>query len=252
MTARQTLVLSEDSWHVKVYRFWQKHGELKTAKNGYQENLCHYWRVVMFWAPINWFFDYQIAGVEWLLPFTITLFVAAIATITAFLVLATTATLFALAVVIGVAILFGLIIFTGLWAQDHPKQWKAIWRKILWSWAKYPCKTIAWLFLHLVVSPVEWYLNTIPWLLPAILGVISVALYVYYCIVATVLVGLVTLSMVIVGGIILFLANKQKRNAIKRAGTVIKEKKDPGIIKIGWETAVAKKHKICPFISFKD
>lgn len=49
---RSTQVVSAQSWHAKMYSYWRQHGVFK--KDDYRENLCHYVRVVLFWAPIAW------------------------------------------------------------------------------------------------------------------------------------------------------------------------------------------------------
>jgi hypothetical protein len=52
-----TLVVQPDSWHAQVYQYWRARGHLKTS--GYRENLCHYVRVLVIWAPLMWFFRGQ-------------------------------------------------------------------------------------------------------------------------------------------------------------------------------------------------
>jgi hypothetical protein len=47
------LNMSHDSWHARWYRCWIKLG----GKQKYpRENLCHYIRVLLFWAPMRWLF----------------------------------------------------------------------------------------------------------------------------------------------------------------------------------------------------
>lgn len=59
MTERKTWVIPADKWHARLYRAWRSVATLK-ADDKYMENLCHYWRVVVFWAPVTlfckWFF----------------------------------------------------------------------------------------------------------------------------------------------------------------------------------------------------
>jgi hypothetical protein len=38
----------------RMYRYWYKHTEFPPAR----ENFCHYWRVVVFWAPLWWVFNH--------------------------------------------------------------------------------------------------------------------------------------------------------------------------------------------------
>lgn len=40
-----------------LYVWWKRHTKSrKTSWYGYRENLCHYLRVVLIWAPLQWFF----------------------------------------------------------------------------------------------------------------------------------------------------------------------------------------------------
>jgi hypothetical protein len=58
-TERKTWVIPKHKWHARLYRAWRSVATVK-ATDSYQENLCHYWRVVIFWAPVTifckWFF----------------------------------------------------------------------------------------------------------------------------------------------------------------------------------------------------
>ncbi len=47
------LKISTSSWHYRWYQYWEDKG----GYNGwhYQENLCHYMRVLLLWAPRRWF-----------------------------------------------------------------------------------------------------------------------------------------------------------------------------------------------------
>jgi hypothetical protein len=57
------------TWHARVYRYWHNHAEFKTT--GYQENLCHYWRVITFWGPLSWVLYGRIARVPIWVPILI-------------------------------------------------------------------------------------------------------------------------------------------------------------------------------------
>lgn len=48
------ITISEDAWHYQFYKWWEQ----KTGGNswGYRENLCHYMRVIFIWVPLLWFF----------------------------------------------------------------------------------------------------------------------------------------------------------------------------------------------------
>lgn len=49
----EIVIKDPKTWHYRIYRFWRE----KTGGNPhwYNENLCHYVRVLVIWAPWNWF-----------------------------------------------------------------------------------------------------------------------------------------------------------------------------------------------------
>lgn len=51
---RKSMSVNQNSWHYRVYLWWMNQGG--RVRQGYAENLCHYMRVVLIWAPIFWFF----------------------------------------------------------------------------------------------------------------------------------------------------------------------------------------------------
>lgn len=44
--------VSPNAWHYRLYRYWQNTGGRNRYR--YQENFCHYFRVVFLWAPLRW------------------------------------------------------------------------------------------------------------------------------------------------------------------------------------------------------
>lgn len=46
------MTIKTDSWHYRWYAYWLERG--RGNKPHYQENLCHYVRVLLFWAPMTW------------------------------------------------------------------------------------------------------------------------------------------------------------------------------------------------------
>lgn len=46
------LDVERTSWHFRWYSYWLQTGRANSL--GYRENLCHYVRVLVFWAPITW------------------------------------------------------------------------------------------------------------------------------------------------------------------------------------------------------
>lgn len=46
------MIIDTNAWHYRLYAWWEAHiGNTP----GYKENLCHYMRVVLFWAWATWF-----------------------------------------------------------------------------------------------------------------------------------------------------------------------------------------------------
>jgi len=111
-----SLTMPHNSWHSRWYRYWVSLGG-KPAE--YKENFCRYVRVLLFWAPLRWFFRGNIKGV----PVWFAGFIAAfLAFIGAALYLWPNVTIKALIwtgiVVGGIAVVLGLL-FVSFWIYDH-------------------------------------------------------------------------------------------------------------------------------------
>ncbi len=46
------MTIKTTAWHYRVYSYWARYSP--TYRAAYQENLCHYVRVLLFWAPTIW------------------------------------------------------------------------------------------------------------------------------------------------------------------------------------------------------
>ena len=46
------MTIKTTAWHYRVYQYWARFSP--TYGKGYRENLCHYVRVLLFWAPMLW------------------------------------------------------------------------------------------------------------------------------------------------------------------------------------------------------
>lgn len=71
MAERKTVVVSGKSWHGRVYRYWLDNGRsgFRWACGQRRENLCHYVRVVLLWAPLAWLaFAVPKKRLRWLRP----------------------------------------------------------------------------------------------------------------------------------------------------------------------------------------
>ncbi len=67
---RATLVVNTRSWHGRLWFWWTTFGGKKTGPS-YRENLCHYVRVVGFWAPLRAFVSLHPRRAPWLRPVTV-------------------------------------------------------------------------------------------------------------------------------------------------------------------------------------
>jgi len=47
-----TMVVKLNSWHGRLYQYWRRDARFKNTDT-YRENLCHYSRVVLIWAPLT-------------------------------------------------------------------------------------------------------------------------------------------------------------------------------------------------------
>lgn len=71
---QHSLRLKPDAWHVRWYRLWLSLGG---SEPKYKENLCHYVRVLVFWAPLRWLVNGSVKGLRaWVLPAAAVLAVA--------------------------------------------------------------------------------------------------------------------------------------------------------------------------------
>lgn len=46
------MIIDKTTWHYRIWEYWMRLSQ--TYKSNYQENLCHYVRVLLFWAPLLW------------------------------------------------------------------------------------------------------------------------------------------------------------------------------------------------------
>lgn len=58
---RSTWTIPQNRWHARIWAYWHEIAFFKN-KRRYTENLCHYWRVVLFWGPVMAFFNWFLAG----------------------------------------------------------------------------------------------------------------------------------------------------------------------------------------------
>ena len=46
------MIMKKETWHYRWYQYWITNGAGNSPT--YRENLCHYVRVIVFWAPMTW------------------------------------------------------------------------------------------------------------------------------------------------------------------------------------------------------
>jgi hypothetical protein len=122
-----TLVVPQDAWHRKVYEYWYRRGHFK--KTGYRENLCHYVRVLLFWAPLMWFWNGQESHrvKPWMIP-AVPLGLALLATPFYFWLLGTLELLAWVGCVVAIVVI--AILF-----QEYPKRMQTIAKwSTCWFW----------------------------------------------------------------------------------------------------------------------
>jgi hypothetical protein len=76
---RGSIKISSRSWHYRVYRWWcNEYGYGYTPpglrRDGSREDICHYRKVVVFWAPLTWFFSVPLY--RWVRPWMVVLILA--------------------------------------------------------------------------------------------------------------------------------------------------------------------------------
>lgn len=104
------MTIKTDSWHYRWYLYWLDHG--RGNKPGYKENLCHYMRVLVFWAPLTWLFGN--AGLrtigKWLLNIYLVVWLAGMAAGLVYLAIYAPMTLFWVGVGMGSVVLAAILI----------------------------------------------------------------------------------------------------------------------------------------------
>lgn len=254
---RGTLTVSTRSLHGKLYNFWRDHSEFKNAQSGYRENLCHYVRVVLFWAPVALFLHAHPKRLPFLRPAVIVGTVAALTGITFAILLNPGGTLFLAAMIVGsAAVAFGLF-FLAYYVDDHKMAIRTWFRndgqgtrplKFVLRVLGAPFRGLAWLFDHIErIGGYEPFGLDVPLggilFFAAVIAGVTIGSF-YNIMVLVIAVGVVVAFALFVGLVILLDWLREIWPASSRTRPV----KDENILKVGARFAVAKKGKICPFI----
>lgn len=270
MTTRGTWVVSQDSWHYKLYKTWLDYGG--SNPSSYKENLCHYWRVVIFWALARWFVNREFKEKWWLRPvsiFGVTTIVVGSGILAYFFPLQMGIGVISLIAFVGLAIGLG---FFSVWVTDDPERNRK-WKRGVWI-ALCVLTFPIWIIPYLLVKLCEtrpmialghrlkkiwnWFWDNdfwfdVPWGIYVIFTAIIASI-----IAATYIVGPIVLSWI--GGIIVAIGfamfvmwlvlgvlAPRVRNWIL-ANKDQEKPKGTSTAKLAWGGVVAKKHKICPFV----
>lgn len=269
---RGTLVVSRNSWHGRLYHFWRANSEFKNTSN-YRENLCHYVRVILFWAPIAAFLHSKPRVLGGLRPAVVTGGLAAVAgVITAFVVNPGGSLIFMLSVLAITVVVVG-VIFLAYQLEENKYEIRQWWRnngrgarpiKTFGRVARVPFRLlgrgIVWLGEH-VYDPIvdfgakevlgDFPLGAVFFLFVTVAAVVLGAIFIdiLFLLIAlgVVGVGLLLVGLLFLGDFIRDLLDDLGRRNRGRE----RVKKDEGLLKVGARFAVAKKGKICPFIEVK-
>ncbi len=232
----------------KLYRYWQRRGGRN--KYDYQENLCHFVRVCVFWAPWYGFWRHPLFG-TFMVPWSmllVSLFVACLISVPILITL-TVRLIFTCLVVISLVILLAVGVFWSIgkfWeilegARNATKRgvkwvWRAVKGDEAWYWFWYKSYTRAnikpWLIVVLIIQVVS--LLWVKWIFYSIL-LIEVA-------------SLLVKSLIFLA---FFLAEKKifvtVGEKVGNASAVVK-KPVLGTVGVIASWFMAQKRKICPYV----
>lgn len=278
-TKRGRLKVSPESWHYRRYKNWKRRAH-DTRK---QIDLCHYVRVLLFWAPIRWFFQAgEFSKRNWISngpirPVTIVLLAAGIYGFVYLFQVAgdimwevVTWTAVSLAGLVAIGLLIWGIVAV-IHARFKPVQtfFGSIARGSEWV---YDGVTgfLVWIRDHLIYPPLGWFFEKKLFWIPGLRGwaspwmIAAAACYVallYFFTVKTLvvtavivggiaaLIGVVALVYWTTQGVKKWSAARRLRRA-DRIVVVSEPAPEPGMsaLDAAWQFLVAKKHRICPLI----
>lgn len=269
---RGTLVVSRNSWHGRLYHFWREHSEFKNGKD-YRENLCHYVRVVVFWAPIAYFLHSKPKALFGVRPAVVLAGAAALATIVTAFLLEPGGSLKVLLIALGILTGIGGTFF-GVYQLDEHKDDIRLWwnnegrgvRSItrIANVISAPFRFLGWVVTRVVDAgswcPFEhakrrpfnqWYdipIGGILFRVVTSVGIILGSVFVTYWVAGVVAIAIAAIALLMGIGVLWQDYIKDWLDSRARSGVVTRPVKDEGLLKVGARFAVAKKGKICPFI----
>lgn len=147
--------ISTRTWHGRVYRFWANHPENSRRwhlgnPERRQENLCHYVRVILLWAPLFWLAFTRPTRHAWFRPVqpVAVALLAAVGTVSymrwpkgsvnVLLAVAITAGVAAVCSIVAVLVSLGLQYLVALQRErrNEPERTSPTFVKVAWEFAK--------------------------------------------------------------------------------------------------------------------
>lgn len=257
MDDRQTVTVSRKSWHGRLYQYWRDHAKYKTY--GYRENLCHYVRVVVFWAPITAFLHAHPKGKSWLRPCTVLIALAALVGLVTSLILAPgkvgIAVLIAAAFAVVIAGFVSLVYVLDEYGKDIG-QWLKRRRtlRVIGSGLGWTLDRLEDLFRFFGKPLFKAWDHQVKrgYLIPVLAYAVVFALAPVQMLLITV--GAAVAVGIFVGAVFLIwtLADYIRGWQRSHAKPKVERAKGDSFVKVAWQYGVARKHKICPFINLKE
>ncbi|TEU03019.1 hypothetical protein E3I18_00045 [Candidatus Woesebacteria bacterium] len=227
----------------KLYRYWQRRGGRN--KYDYQENLCHFVRVCVFWAPWYGFWRHPLFG-TFMAPGSVLLvsfFIVCLIIAPALIALVTRILAFLVVILFAASVLWSIGKFWGILggARNATKRgvkwvWRAVKGDEAWYWFWYKSYTRA---------------NIKPWLIVVlIIQVVSLlwVKWIFYSILLIEVVSLLVKSLIFLA---FFLAEKEIFNTIgEKVGNASAVVKKPVLGTVGVVASwfMAQKRKVCPYV----
>jgi hypothetical protein len=258
---RSQWTVSKNSWHGRLYLFWKRHASWKTK--GYRENLCHYVRVLLFWAPISLFINLQHPKHRWVRPWTVFMGV----TIPTALAVTTwmfpgemgRAFLVALGIITAAAVFCGLLALFDTFA-DEITAWLKKWGPKLFGWVPKTLlavghateKVVGGAMKALARPFMTVHGQELPWIALIAAVVWAVAVIIQPKV-------LLWSGLILVGGAAFLAVAFLLAEGLHQLGLFLQRRRaskpkrtDPTFFQVATGFVVAKKHRVCPLIDVEE
>lgn len=222
------LVIYEDSWHARVYHWWEANAEFKTYRQGYEERRCHYWRVVTVWAPIDWLLFTRL----WRIPAVLYALLASIA------VLAVLSPDWVFELVMGT--LAAIVLPLGLTPKSFSKRWESQVKKILTPLAPFGRWLVRMKVIHVLGGLAALFL------LFGLVQLILLSTWEFWLAALVTVVAFAVLILVVRGSFLLVRRIRGLESATRRSGHVVRDTAALFLVR-----AASAKRTICPRVEFR-